>query len=524
MLRYFLIVALALFLYDIRYARSELKPVITPDTSGYMAPDKMDLARKLSGSIKIPTVSNADPIIFDQFNAYLKEQFPLVHDTLERVEVNKSLVYIWHAPNKKIRYQPAVMLCAHIDVVPIQPKTRHLWSHEPFSGAIVDENFIYGRGTLDFKNGVIGTMAAVESLLKSGIILDRTVILAYGHDEEVMGVHGAANVAKYFSEQRPNEFDIELLLDEGTPMSTTLLPLVHPRNPIALVSLAEKGYANVRVDLVNADSGGHASFPDIDGTLITRMASIIQLLHEEQLPFSLDNAPLFMRMVREHLLARGANGWLVGLFERVIKLFVRWSPFNVPRLLSGISNGTLIPVLVTTQSMTIIDGGVAKNVMPDSVSLTMNYRLITGDTSEKLMKHLKQTLKKSGIPVVAADSEGMKNSGAFIRLTLLEGYDPSPISPSDSLAFQHISGALKSTFDQFDDVRPIPSLMIAGTDTKHYVNLTKHIYRFSPVMMSKKSVSLIHGVDEHIGVTDFADYTKFFAHLLLQYRSDKIKE
>ena len=144
------------------------------------------------------------------------------------------------------------------------------------------------------------------------------------------------------------------------------------------------------------------------------MASIIQLLHEEQLAFSHNKAPLFMHMVREHLLTHGANGWLVGLFECIIRLFVHWSPFNVPYLLSGISNGTLIPVLVMMQSMTIIDGGVAKNIMQDSVSLTINYRLITRDTSEKLMNHLKQTLKKSGIPVVAADSEGMKNSGTFI--------------------------------------------------------------------------------------------------------------
>ena len=45
--------------------------------------------------------------------------------------------------------------------------------------------YIYGRGALDNKVGVVGLMEAMESSLEAGFWPNRTVILAIGHDEEV---------------------------------------------------------------------------------------------------------------------------------------------------------------------------------------------------------------------------------------------------------------------------------------------------------------------------------------------------
>ena len=50
---------------------------------------------------------------------------------------------------------------AHMDVVPIEPGTESSWTHPPFSGDVAD-GFIWGRGTLDDKVGVMAILEAVE--------------------------------------------------------------------------------------------------------------------------------------------------------------------------------------------------------------------------------------------------------------------------------------------------------------------------------------------------------------------------
>jgi acetylornithine deacetylase/succinyl-diaminopimelate desuccinylase-like protein len=45
----------------------------------------------------------------------------------------------------------------------------------------------YGRGTLDDKQGVIGLLEAAEQLLAENFQPGRTIVFAFGHDEEIGG-------------------------------------------------------------------------------------------------------------------------------------------------------------------------------------------------------------------------------------------------------------------------------------------------------------------------------------------------
>ena len=87
------------------------------------------------------------------------------------------------------------MLMAHQDVVPVNDGTMDDWDRPPFSGDIVD-GYIYGRGTIDDKGSMITILEAVEALLRDGFTPKRTIILAFGHDEEVSGSGARAMVAK----------------------------------------------------------------------------------------------------------------------------------------------------------------------------------------------------------------------------------------------------------------------------------------------------------------------------------------
>lgn len=70
------------------------------------------------------------------------------------------------------------------------------WVHSPFSGAIAD-GCIWGRGALDVKGGLISLLEAATALLQEGYQPQRTLLFAFGHDEELGGAAGAGDGHHY---------------------------------------------------------------------------------------------------------------------------------------------------------------------------------------------------------------------------------------------------------------------------------------------------------------------------------------
>ena len=73
-------------------------------------------------------------------------------------------------------------LCADIGMSPCR------WDAEPFLGDLVEqegEQFIFGRGAIDDKHSVVGILLALEAVLRDHGQLQRTLYVAFGHDEEV---------------------------------------------------------------------------------------------------------------------------------------------------------------------------------------------------------------------------------------------------------------------------------------------------------------------------------------------------
>lgn len=114
-------------------------------------------AERLSGAIRIPTISPEDPAAFDgkafeRFHTYLENAFPRVHSRLRREIVGThSLLYTWQGTDSAAN---PILLIGHMDVVPIEPDTEDKWTHEPFGGQILD-GFIWGRGAIDNKSAVL---------------------------------------------------------------------------------------------------------------------------------------------------------------------------------------------------------------------------------------------------------------------------------------------------------------------------------------------------------------------------------
>lgn len=164
--------------------------------------------------------------------------------------------------------EPA-LLVSHYDVVPAAASDG--WSHDPFDADVVDgagadvdirQGFgearargarIIARGTLDIKTGVTGPLEGVSLLLSQGFQPKRTVILAFGHEEEVGGEYGAKAVASLL---RSRGTRLALVVDEG---GTILVDGIGggrlASGPVAIVGTAEKGYLSLRADILVPEPG-----------------------------------------------------------------------------------------------------------------------------------------------------------------------------------------------------------------------------------------------------------------------------
>lgn len=173
---------------------------VGPDWNPLVDQAYADLAaRRLSQAVQIRTESYDDMPMdptderwdkINNFSHMLEVEFPKVYNALEHRVVNThGHLFEWKGKNESL--QP-ILLMAHIDTVPVLQDTVDLWRYPPFEGTVTVNGtadspgtWIWGRGSSDCKNSLMGIMGAVERLVTEGYTPDRTVVLSFGFDEEV---------------------------------------------------------------------------------------------------------------------------------------------------------------------------------------------------------------------------------------------------------------------------------------------------------------------------------------------------
>jgi carboxypeptidase PM20D1 len=433
-------------------------------------------------TISSDTKSASDRKAFFELHHILEQLYPRVHGGLEREFINEySLLYTWKGSRPELE---PVLLMAHLDVVPADPSTLNEWAHAPFSGDIA-EGFVWGRGALDIKNQLVTILEAVETLLKADYQPERTVLLAFGHDEELGGVQGTREIAAHLEAQGVH---LAAVIDEGGSIVEDLVPGVPV--PIAMVGYAEKGYLTLELNVEG--QAGHSSTPPAH--------SAIGVLARAVMRIEANPMPAHISMVRSMFQAIGsaapfymqaafANTWLMG---GVVRRMMLASPSTAA-------------TIRTTTAVTMVRGGIKDNVLPSEARALVNFRLLPGDTIASVCERTRK---------VIADQR--------VKFSPLEdtAWEASPVSLTDTPAYRVLSRTVRQVFG---NIPVAPYLVLGATDSRHYASICDHVYRFSPVSITTADLARMHGVNERIRVDALGQMVQFYMLLVGSWSKTEIK-
>lgn len=435
------------------------------------------IAQRLSEAVQFRTISfdHVKMIPYPQFDAFidwLARTYPELHQQLQLQKVNDyTLLFKWAGKDPA---QQAILLSAHYDVVPVIPGTEKKWAHPPFAG-VIDQGYIWGRGTMDDKSAVVALMEAVTLLLQQQYQPEQDIYISLTHDEEIGSRKGAAAVVELLQQQ---QVKLAWSLDEGSFVLNGLVPGVKPQ--IASINVAEKGF--LTLELLATAKGGHSSMPASE-TAVTMIAQALVKLQQAPVPGGLDGLTLdFYLTLGRHmpLLQRVllANTWLFGPL--------------IEAQMSKMPSGNA--VLRTTTAATMLSGSVKSNVLPIEATATVNFRLHPRDSVQSIVDYVTTVI----------DDER-------IAIKVIQAFEPSKVADSKAAAFELIAKTARQTHGS---VLVAPGLTLGATDSRFYEKLSDNAYRFNPMVLDAKDSAGFHGTNERMSVDNMAKAVSFYYLLL----------
>lgn len=430
-------------------------------------------AHDLAEMIKCKTVSHRDSSLdekgeFERFEKLLPELFPKVFEKCHFEKVGERGILIrWKGKNSN---SPSVFM-SHYDVVSVEEAD---WEKPAFDG-IIENGVLWGRGTLDTKGTLNGILQAAEALISEGFVPNNDIYFAFGGNEEVNG-DGSYGIVQLFKERGITP---GLVLDEGGAVCNNVFPGV--KKPIALIGTGEKGQLNIMYTVKGG--GGHSSSPKANGPVI-RLARACLRVEKASFKYTLTQptSQLFNTAGRySSFLYRliFANQWCFG---------------PVLGIYSKLAGGEFNAIVRTTTAFTQMRGSKGENVIPAVATMVSNHRIIPGENVESVVAHVTKAVNDDNVQV-----------------SVINGIDPSVISETNCEAYERVRSTVAETWQ---DAIVSPYLMVAGSDSRHWGEISDKVYRFSAMALSKEERGMIHGNDERIPLATISRTVEFFTRIM----------
>lgn len=437
--------------------------------------DKERAIYTLQELLKCKTISYYDSKLedaseFKKLENKIEKLFPNIKNNCEKIELDARCI-LYHLKGKN-EGDPTVLM-SHYDVVPVN---EEMWEKDPFGG-IIEDGVLWGRGAIDTKGTLNAVLNSVETMLGLGYVPNNDIYLAFGGNEEI-AKDGAIKIVEYF---KSLNIKPSLVIDEGGAVVDNIFPGVSKH--CAVVGTAEKGMLNVELSV--SGNGGHASTPPAH-CAIGKLAKAVCKIEKNPYPFTLSDpaAKMFDTLGRNSsFLYRMifSNLWL---FKPILDNMCK-------------KNGAELNALIrTTSAITQMEGSNAINVFPPVAKVCINFRLICDDTVENAKERLEKIVNDKDI-----------------KITILDGsMNPSNVSKTDG-SYNIVKNAINATWN---NTIVTPYLMLAGSDSRHYSDISEHIYRFSAMHLSKEERAMIHGNNERIPLETICKAVEFYINVLRQ--------
>ncbi len=351
---------------------------------------------------------------------------------------------------------PPLLLYGHVDVV---STANQNWTHPPFEGKVVD-GYVWGRGALDMKGGIAMMLAAFLRAKAEGLTPAGDIVLAILSDEEAGGDYGA----NYIVENHAEQFEgIRYAIGEFGGF-----PLYIGKQKFYAIQVADKRFCWMKVIL--RGPGGHASTP-VRGGIMARLAKLLQSLDQQRLPVHI--TPVARQMLES--IAAAVPVPMNSVFQQLL------DPALTDAVLDqfGPLGSKFDAMLHNTVNATVVQGGGKINVIPSEIILKLDGRLLPGYTFDNMVAELR--------PIIGEDAEV-----EIIRYDL-------PTPEPDMGLFDTLAGILSKADP---GAIPVPLLLTATTDAKHFARLGIQTYGFTPMNLPEEFFffNLIHAADERIPV------------------------
>jgi len=375
---------------------------------------------------------------------------------------------------------PGLVLQGHVDVV---TTANQQWDHDPFGAEIID-GYLWGRGSLDMKGGVVMMTCAVLRALAEGTRPAGDIVLTIVADEEAGSDYGA----RFVTEQHPEQFaGVRYAIGEGGGGAQYLgdkrfYPLM----------VAEKQVCWLRTHFTGP--GGHGSSPLRDGAM-AKLGKALTTLNSRRLPVHLTEAMGLMLDGLARIASPELRAAVDGLRD----------PSTTDATLDGLyASGTplartLDALLHNTVNATVVNGGFKTNVIPSHIELELDGRVLPGFSADDFMAEL-HTLLGDDLPF------------DIIR------HDPGSAEVDMSL-FPLLAGIVE---EMDPEAAVIPSMVGGFTDGRMFARLGIQNYGFLPVKMPP-GVSLgstVHAANERVPVEGLEFGVRAISTLLERYRID----
>ena len=435
--------------------------------------DKEQAIANLQTLVRCKTISYNDRAMEDEAEFRklidsLPGLYPKVFETCSFRELpDRALLFRW--PGKR-NASPSVMM-AHYDVVPVNEES---WDKPPFSG-IIENGVLWGRGSLDTKVTFNGVLFAANHLMESGFTPENDMYFAFSGGEEVNGM-GAVNIVNYFKE---NGITPALVVDEGGAVVENVFPGV--KEPCGLIGIAEKGMMNVQYTVKSG--GGHASAPPVKTPVTTLAKACLNIIGN---PFKMHLTKPAAEMF--DTLGRHSNFGLKLVFANL------WLFKPVLDMICKSSGGEMNALVRTTTAFTMMEGSNARNVIPAEAKLISNMRLNPADSVASATEYLKKAVNDEAVDI-----------------TVLESFEPSPISETGCDSWDKVAAAVAETWR---GCIVSPYLMVQCSDSRHYRDISRHVYRFSAMDLTAEERKTIHGNNERIRLDCAARAVEFYIRLM----------